>query len=230
MWRRAAALPGLVAVVAGCHSTIVRQPPGAPPTAQSVTRDEPGGDADDPHVAALERLEKEPWGWRNDRQDALHVPMPDWKNWRRVKYFGVPTFVGFRYGDDHHAVLAAWVREVEAGQPADPLSCLAAFEKWGDGTARGFGVKTDPPVTTTARWGQGDVAIRSFDAHVSTLLAHKDYAAAYAAYSMWPGTCTILGVAVPIRGADDEAHAVRDRYVRDGFSRMVRMNETKPKL
>lgn len=230
MWRRAAALSGLVALGAGCHSAVVRQPPGVPPTPESITRDEPGGDADDPHVAALERLEKEPWGWRNDRQDALHVPMPDWKNWRRVKYFGVPTFVGFRYGDDHHAVLAAWVREVEPGQPTDPLSCLAAFEKWGDGTARSFGVKTDPPTTTTERWAHGDVAIRSLDAHVSTLLAHRDYAAAYAAYSMWPGTCTIFGVAVPIRDADDEARAVRDRYVREGFSRIVRMSEAKPKL
>src|SRR5690606_3693419 len=98
--------PGWGAVVllltAACGSSGVTQPPGAPPSPHTVTVAEPGGDAHDPHKAALERQLKEPWGARNDKDDQLHAPTPDWQNWKRVRYWGVDHFTGFRYGDDHH--------------------------------------------------------------------------------------------------------------------------------
>jgi hypothetical protein len=221
----------------GCHSGVPRQPPGIAPTLTTVTREEPGGDASDPHEAALERLLKEPWGWRNDKQDALHVPLPDWKNWRRIRYFGVPTFVGFRYGDDHHAVIAVWVREADEGTTPD--QCLDNFEKWGESTARSFSVKVGAPVVSRAPWkplpGEGpdgaqEVVIRSVDAEIATLFARSRYAAAYAAYTMWPKTCTIFGVAVPVRDSEELAHQVRDRYVSDGFWRLERRMDITPAL
>jgi hypothetical protein len=206
-----------------------------PPTALSVSREEPGGDADDPHDAALARLLKESWGWRNDKQDALHVPLPDWKNWRRIRYFGVPSFVGFRYGDDHHAVIAIWVRETDEGTTPD--QCLEKFEKWGEPTAHSFSVKVSDPTVTRSPWnpvpgpapeGPLEVVVKSVDAEVSTLFAKTSYAAAYAGYVMWPKTCTIFGIAVPIRDSDELARQVRDRYVSDGFWRLERHSEPVP--
>jgi hypothetical protein len=223
-----------------------------------VNREEPGGDADDPHASALLRLAKEPWGWRNDKQDALHIPVPDWKNWRRIRYFGVPTFVGFRYGDDHHAVIAVWVREADEGTTPD--QCLDKFEKWAEPTAHSFSVKVGAPLVTRSPWGphpgsepppaaptgsatveaasvtaasspsayEPEVVVKSVDAEVSTLFTKTKYAAAYAGYVMWPRTCTIFGVAVPVRESEELARQVRDRYVTDGFWRVERRAETVP--
>lgn len=211
----------------------LRQPPGVPPSDTSVNREEPGGDANDPNESALKRLLAEGWGWRNDKQDALHVPMPDWQNWRRIRFFGVPSFVGFRYGDDHHAVIAIWVRDADEGTTPD--ACLDAFERWAEPTARDFNVSVETLATTRARWpadpaqtDAGSVVIKSVDAEVSALFSKKTYAAAYAAYNVWPKTCTIFGIAVPMRGNDALARQVRDRYVADGFWRMERRLQQTP--
>lgn len=221
------AIPTTV-LATGC-SSLPRQPPGVPPAPETITREEPGGDAHDPHLAALARLNEKPWGFRIDRQEALRIPMPDWENWRRVKFFGMPTFAAFRYGDAHHAVIAAWLRKVEPGQVDDLEACLDRFERWGEPTARTFGVKMDRPVTTRARWAKGDVVIRSLDAKLDTLFSKKSYAAAYAAYRIWPGTCTVIGVAVASRDSEREARQVRDRYAREGFRRVVQIMAETPK-
>ena len=108
-----------------------RQPPGAPATPKSVTREEPGGDAHDPHQQAMLRLSQEPWGWRNDKRDVFHFPLTDWGNWRRVRFWGLPTFVGFRYGDVHHAIAAMRVVRVQPGDAPTPKGCLDRFLRWG---------------------------------------------------------------------------------------------------
>jgi hypothetical protein len=229
---RALVLVSLVPL-SGCHSGSPRLPPGIPPT--SISREEPGGNAADPHESALQRLRTEPWGWRNDKQDALHVPLPDWQNWRRIRYYGVTSFVGFRYGDDHHAVIAIWVRETDEGTTAD--ECLEKFEKWASPTAHSFSVQVGPGTVTHVPWtpkpeesphGELTVAVKSLQAEVNTLLSRKSYAAAYAAYVMWPKTCTIFGVAVPERDSEELAREVRDRYVNDGFWRLERRSELAP--
>jgi hypothetical protein len=211
----------------GCHSA---PPPRAalrPPTPASITLEEPGGDSNDPHAAALGRLLAETWGWRNDKDDVLHVPLPDWQNWRRVRYIGVPSFVGFRYGDAHHAVIAVWVRPAEEGK-ATPDACLESFEDWGGPTARSFSVNIIPGAVSRTLWTDREILVKSVDAEINTLFAQKSYRAAYAAYAMWPRTCTIFGVAVPVRGSADLAAAVRDRYVREGFSRMEQRSDRAP--
>jgi hypothetical protein len=221
----------LLFLALGCTAPAVRQPPGVAPNPASINREEPGGDASDPHAAALDRLLHAQWGWRNDKQDALHVPMPDWENWRRIRYYGVPSFVGFRYGDSHHAVLAVWIRRLEQPEEsASPQACLSQFEAWGNPQAQAFGVEMGPATTSTMRWAKGDVVVKALDARVDSILAKRTYAAAYGAYLMWPSTCTVFGVAVPFNGADELAHQVRDRYVREGFAQMQQQSEQIPDL
>lgn len=211
----------------GC-SSVVRQAPGLPPTPETITRDEPGGDAHDPHLAALLRLGSEPWGFRTDRQSSLRIPMPDDRNWRRVKFFGMPTFAAFRYGDAHHAVIAVWVRAIEEGEADDLESCLDRFEKWGEPKARSFGVKLESPASAQARWHRGEVVIRSVDARIESWFSKKRFSAAYAAYRMWPGSCTVVGIAVASQGAEEEARRARDRYVNEGFGRLVQPSSKPP--
>ena len=203
----------------------------------SVNREEPGGDANDPHRAALHRLLEEPWGWRNDKQDVLHVPLPDWSNWRRIRYYGMPSFVGFRYGDDHHAVIAIWVREVDEGTSL--AQCLDDHEKWGKPMANAFGLRVERGAAIQSPWspipgpkpeGPLEVLTRTLEAELDTLFVSGNYFAAYAAYAMWPKTCTIFAVAVADRGSKDLARQVRDRYVADGFWRLERHTETAPAL
>ncbi len=201
-----------------------------PPSPETITREEPGGDAHDPHLAALERLMQQPWGFRQDRQKALRVPMPDWPNWRRVRFFGMPTFAAFRYGDAHHAVIGVWVRAVEEGQPDDPGSCLAHFEAWGEPRARSFRVKLEPATTKRIRFGKDEITVRSLEARIDTLLKKSSYSAAYAAYPLWPGTCTVVGIAVASKDAGDAARLVRDRYVDEGFQKLIRASKTVPTL
>ena len=102
-WRRgwrAAALSGWCCVLGGCGGAA--QPAGLPhaaPTPTSVSKDNPGGDADDPDKAALLRLLAEPLGALTDKFETLRAAFPDWPNWRRVRFIGYPLRAGFRYGD-----------------------------------------------------------------------------------------------------------------------------------
>lgn len=223
------ALALLSAALWGC-ATVPRQPPGAPPTPETVTREEPGGDAHDPHLAALQRLIEQPWGYREDRQNTLRVPMPDSPNWRRVRFYSVPTFAAFRYGDAHHAVIGVWVQEVEEGQPDDLASCLARFEAWGEPRARTFRVKLEPATTSHVRFGKSDIVVRSLSARIDTWLKRSSYSAAYAAYPLWPRVCTVVGIAVASGKSEETAKLVRDRYVKEGFAKLVRASSKLPKL
>jgi hypothetical protein len=149
----------------------------------------------------------------------------------------VPSFVGFRYGDDHHALIGIWVREVEEGTTLD--QCLEQFEKWAEPQTRTFGVRVEPGPVTRLPWsaapaakpeGPPEVLIKTVEAEIDTIFAKGTYVGAYAAYAMWPKTCTVFGVAVAARDNIALARQVRQRYVTDGFSRIERHNEAVPSL
>jgi hypothetical protein len=213
---------------AGC-SGAPRQPPGVPPTPRSITREEPGGDAFDPHRAALDRLVKQPWGWRSDKRDALHFPLTDWKNWRRVRFFGVPTFVGFRYGDRHRAVAAMRVTPVRDGDPPTPAMCMQRAFEWGEPIADGSSTKLGAYVDRLTTWrSRDDMLIRTMQADIKTLLARKRYYAVVGSMLPWPGVCATYGYAFEADDADDMALRARDRYAAEAFQQLARIAETPP--
>jgi hypothetical protein len=78
--------------------------------------------------------------------------------------------------------------------------------------------------------GPLEIVTRTLDAELDTMFARGTYLAAYTAYSMWPKTCTIFGVAVAVRDNPELARQVRERYVNDGFWRLERHAETVPQL
>jgi hypothetical protein len=125
-----------------------------------------------------------------------------------------------------------WVRPAPEGTTSE--QCTDQFEQWASPTAHDFsvdvGAKTESraPFRGAVGGEASEVVIRSFHARIDTLFSRKSYAAAYAAYVMWPKTCTIFGVAVPDRDNPELAEQVRDRYVKDGFSRMERHAEAAP--
>jgi hypothetical protein len=213
----------LLLASAGCSSPATTQPPGAPPTPKTITSKNPGGDANDPEHAALERLANEPWGHRTDYWATLHIPLVDWKNWRRVKVFGYPTRASFRYGDDHYAVATLWYTPIEG--PNEPEACLAKFIDQASPIAEANGVRIGERQRVRMTQSVGaevrPMAIDLLDGRLDSLLGRDDYVGAIAAYQSFPGTCLVEGFAVVSTNHRELAIKARDRWVAEGAAKLV---------
>lgn len=220
----AVALLSLVA----CGSSAATQPPGVPPRPQTVTVAEPGGDAHDPHVAALSRVLSEPWGQRDDKDGQIFVPLPDWEKWKRVRYWGVEHLVGFRYGDEHHAVALVFVRDAEPGAKVDSKTCLKDFEAWARPQTTGYEVKLEQIETRTSKWRGQRLYIHFVDGHTDYGFSRKKFSAAWAAYPAYPDACLVYAVGVPWRDHPEEAKKLRDRFLTEAFERVNPLTNVRP--
>ena len=217
------------AVTLSCGASGPKKPPGTPPTPATVTRDEPGGDAADPQLAAMLRLGREPWGWRNDKRDFVRFPLSDWQNWRRVRFWGAPTFLGFRYGDKHRAVAAMWMRRLRPGDTEDPGSCFRYLEEWAQPLVDTYGavIKVVSEVPKTWRTSN-DVLVRRMDVEVAGLISSKAYRTAAAATVPWPHVCAVYGYAFYAEDDEQAASAARDRHAEEAFTRLELMKPAPP--
>jgi hypothetical protein len=216
----------------GCAST-PRQPPGAPPTPASITRDDPGGDAFDPHAAALQRELDARWGARRDKDNQLVVPLPDKRNWKRVRYFLVDHFTGFRYGEDGHSLNVVLVQDIERkkdapNQPPDAGMCLTRAEEWAKPQFDAYGIEITSVSTTYVKWKKQEIPVRLADAHFDYLFERHDVSAAWASYPAYPDACLIFGLVVSWEGHPDLAKEVRERWVREGVKRLRPRTKTRP--
>lgn len=235
-----AALGVLVAVVVGCASGTppAQDPPSPdspptgpapvaqvkqrpkPPSPESVTVKEPGGDASDRAEAALFRQLDEPWGARTDKDDQLVLPLPDSEHWKRVRYWGVEHFVGFRYGNEHHVLAIGFVQELPPGTPATSDTCMRRFEAWGRPQTKPFNVKFGPFSVHHQRWRNQRLEVHEVDGEFSAAFSTTEFSAAWAAYPAYPDGCVIYAMAVPWREHPELAKQVRDRWVSEGFTQM----------
>lgn len=206
-------------VAAGCANgtAVPATAPMKPPTPASISIKEPGGDAQDPQRAALERLLGEPWGGRTDKDEQVLAPMPDWEHWKRTRYWGFEHLVGFRYGKEHRAMIAARVQELPAGTPVKSETCMRVFEDWARPQIAGFDVKLSPFQVKVVRWRDQPLVIHTVDGWVSWGIGSADFSAAWAAYPAYKDGCLIHGVAIPWREQPELAKQVRDRWVKEGF-------------
>ncbi|MEO7035833.1 MAG: hypothetical protein ABI548_17995 [Polyangiaceae bacterium] len=198
------------------------------PTPATVTVKEPGGDAPDPHQAALERLLSAPWGLRRDKADQVSVPMPDADNWKRVRYYGVEHYVGFRYGDEHHAMLIAFIQELPAGTPMKSDTCVRQFEAWGLPQTHAFDVKFSPFDSHLGKWQSQILESRSVDGRVNLGFEAAEFSGAWAAYPSYKDACLVLAVAVPWRDHPALAQKLRDRFVTEGFPQLAVASDVRP--
>jgi hypothetical protein len=131
-------------LASGCATAVPPSPPEArTPTPVTVTKENPAGDAKEPEDAALTRLLKEPIGNRFDRFHTLMLAVPDVGNWRRVRIFGHPTRVTYRYGDKHYAIDMVDYRAADGGQDS-PDACLARFVARASEEAERYSVNVGP--------------------------------------------------------------------------------------
>jgi hypothetical protein len=198
--------------------------PAAPPKDDGSSAE--GGRGGLEHAAALEQLRVAPLGWRDDRQSSLRLLLPDSRNWLRVKFWGVESLVGFRYGKDHHAIVGGFVLKVP--DESAPGACGKAFEAWAQPYMDAFEVEIahDPPQAFP--WSGKIVEVDSLVAKTATLGDHDQYASVYATYPAWPGACLVLGIAVPARDQLERAKAVRDRFAAEVLPKLIVTSKTIP--
>jgi hypothetical protein len=207
----------------GCSASLPPKPVGLPPTPQTVTVENPGGDAADPEWAALDRLASEPWGLRRDRTNTLIIPLVDARHWQRVRLWGHPTRAAFRFGDDHYGVIALWY--LPTTQANDPESCLKRFvdEARPLAEASGTRILSSRVVHTVQQgsFGLVPMVVQVIDADVDGFFSSSEYAGALAAYPSWPGTCLIQGFVVVAGKHKELATRIRDRWVIEGAPRLT---------
>jgi hypothetical protein len=179
------------------------------------------------HSAALEELKIAPMAPVVDAQRSIRFPLPDGRRWARVKFFGVESLVGFRYGREHHAVVAGTIVHLPLDAPQG--ACTTSFEDWATPWIRAFDVEIvrDPP--RAFPWNTRIVDVDLLFARAATLAMREAYAVAYAAYPAWPGACLVFGIAVPARDDEERARAVRDRFVQEVLPRLRILANEEPK-
>jgi hypothetical protein len=179
------------------------------------------------HSAALEELKIAPMAPVVDAQRSIRFPLPDGRRWARVKFFGVESLVGFRYGKEHHAVVAATITHVPADAPQG--ACTKSFEEWAMPWVQAFEVELERDPPRAIPWHARIVDIDLLYARAATLAAREGYAVAYGAYPAWPGACLILGIAVPAREDEQRARQVRDRFAQEVLPRVQVIAKEEPK-
>ena len=234
--RRTSAAVGLAVLASGCSAgppstANMPIPAAAPPKDDGSAAQGGGGGA--AHAAAMEQLKVSKLEMRPDKQNSVRIPLPDGPNWTRVKFWGVPSLVGFRYGKDHHAIVGGWVIEVEDNTAEG--ACARGFESLAKPVAATFDVdlEHEPPSAFTWKFRNEPavhvVAVDSVFAKTATLAARDKYAGAYVAYPAWPKKCVVIGVAVPVREDEPRAREVRDRFVKEVFPKIEVVAAEEPK-
>lgn len=183
-----------------------------------MTKKMPGGNARDPHRAALLRQIDQKWGVQTDKDGQAHFPLPDPQNWTRVRFGLVKHFTGFRYGKKHHAITSAFVIDLKEGDAATSSSCVQRFEEHARPQVSNFGGKVSEISTDVRAWSDKPLVVRQATGKIDVLFKHYEVAAAWTGYPAYPGKCMIYAVAVPWRKQRALAESVRSKFV-DGFER-----------
>lgn len=223
----------LAVSVGACASVQQPQKPaGEPPTPTSISKEEPGGDAEDPRRAALERLLTEPFRTRPDKFNSILVPLADHPNWRRVKIWGYPTRATFRYGDDHHALSVVWYTDAE-GDDSVP-ACYDKFMGFAGEIAEQYKAEyeLDPLERRDfeVRGEPSELFLRGVEGHVSAGFVSDDYYGAFAVHPSWPGTCLVYAFAVVSTDHPELARQVRDRWLEEAAHKLRWKSKVEPLL
>ncbi len=229
------------AASAGCstaHAATPRNVAAAPPPKDDgKSANGESGKGGSQHSAALEQLKIGPSDTRVDKQNSVLVPLPDAEHWTRVRFWGVPSLVGFRYGKDHHAVVAAFITHVDDNTVQG--ACAKSFEALAQPMMEAFDVEVKHDAPLAVMWNKVPdaakippvpVDIDSVLAKTATIGARESYAAAYATYPAWgKGACLVVGISVPARDDEPRAKDVRDRFAKECLPNVQVLTKDEPK-
>jgi hypothetical protein len=182
----------------------------------------------DEHGLALLRQLQEPWHRRADKDEQLLVPLVDAEKWKRVRFWLVDHFTGFRYGDDFHALNVVFVHDVEPGAKLTPSYCMKNAERWARPQLRAFDVRMGPIQSRSVQWKHTEIPVRVADAVVDYGTGPAQFSAAWAAYPAYTDACLVFAFAVPWGDHRELAGQVRDRWIEEGVKRIKPLTEARP--
>jgi hypothetical protein len=198
------------------------------PSPDSVEQDEPGGDAPDPHAAALARLLTQGFGWASDKDDQVRIQLPDPGTWKRVRYRGFEHLTGFRYGEDHHAISVVIVHDTRQGRAPTSESCMRYAETLARPRAHALSVETQPIVETQFLWRGKPLLVHSVDGEFPFGFRRISFAAAWVAYPAYESACLYQAFGVKYEGHPELARKLRDRWVMQAATQVDVRTTTKP--
>jgi hypothetical protein len=250
-----------VALLVGCSRPQTPKPVVAvmatpPPKDDGKSANAQVGAGGQEHAAALEQLKVSPMGPHIDKQTSLEIDLPDPEHWTRVRFWGVESLVGFRYGKDHHAIVGGFVTHVPDNKAQG--ACSKSFEEYARPYIQSFDVEITVEEPSAFLWvpgiGAGNmpppakiaaktavkppppprdkeiVEVEVVHAKTATLLSQDEFAAGFASYPVWgSNACLIVGIAVPLRGEPERANEVRDRFVKEVFPKLRVTRADEPK-
>ncbi len=204
----------LAFVASGC-ATI--QEPSAPEaraySERSVTRANPGGDAEHPVDAALERLLTEPIGPRQDFWKTLDLALPDKGLWKGTRFKRLPTRAAYQYGEGYVAVTI--VLYAEARGADGPLACLRPLVAKGDEAATAYDVELGQIDRETRTRNGKEMDVLRTSAKFNSLLRQGEYVGAVVSHQTFPGRCLVQAFTAKVGSDRKLAERVVTRWLDD---------------
>jgi len=198
------------------------------PSPSSITIDNPGGDAPDPHAASLVQMLKGPFGWANDKDDQVRVMLPNASLWKRVRYHGFEHLTGFRYGSDHHAIAVVLVEDTRQGRAPTSETCMRHAETLARPRAREFALEVQPIVETRVNWRGKSLVMHSTQGEFPFGFRRISFAAAWVAYPAYESSCLYQVFAAKYEGQPELARKLRDRWMTEAATQIDIRTTTKP--
>lgn len=217
----------LLAGATGCASGPPRKAPGVPPSPATITKEEPGGDAFDTHEAALNRQLAADWGWRSDKDYQARFPLPDRTKWTRVRFSFIKHLVGFKYGDDNHALTVAFIVPYKKDDAHTSEQCVRRFEEEAFGEVQFYGGVVSELESVKGSWRGQELFMRKATGSIDVLFKHYDVSVAWTGYPAYPKSCLVYTAVVVWNGHEELARKVRDKWM-VGFTHFHPMTEAEP--
>lgn len=180
------------------------------------------------HQSALERQILGGWGWGADRNHNVHVPLPDWANWQRIRLFGIEHLTAFRYTNDHHTLTAVFTVETKSELPSS-LSCMEEFERKGLLEIERYGVRIGDIRAEAGVWDEKPVVTHRTEGRAPFLVVNYDFSVAWTAYPAYEHGCLVYATVVLWEGHPELARKVLDRFVAEGVAQVRPLTPSLPK-
>ena len=167
------------------------------------------------------------FGYRTDKDRQARFPLPDRKNWTRVRFSMIEHFTGFIYGEDEHSLALAVVIPLKETDPATSAACVQRFEEGARSQVHDMGGRVGETTSVVKKWHHKPLIVRTATGEVDILFKHYDTALAWTGYPAYPGHCMIYAVVIPWRHNRELALALVEQWI-EAFKRFKPLTETAP--
>lgn len=167
------------------------------------------------------------FGYRTDKDHQARFPLPDRKNWLRVRFTMIEHFAGFIYGEKEHSLAVAVVQPLREGDAATSANCVQRFEEHARKLVSEMAGQLGPTATEMRRWQKLPLVVRTATGEIDLFFKHHQAALAWTGYPAYPGHCMVYAIVIPYRDERDLAFALRDRWL-DAFKKFKPLTDAPP--